>query len=381
MQNKIVAFADEFGNNSFDFENQGSHFIIASVIVNEEKLESLRETLETIRKRYFQTGEIKSRSVASNARRRKIILNELIKLDFSIYAVIVDKRKLYSEGFQYKQSFYKFLNGLVYKELYRTFPELTLYVDEHGENDFMRSFKSYVQKNHIRSLFAGAEFELHSSDQNIVIQLADFIAGTLGYIYDESKKGDDSAEFYNIISPKINSLNFFPVEYRSYTIDESAQTPQYDPVIATLALNRAADFIDTVRIKGQEEIDQVNCVKLLLLYNRAYNLQRFVSTAELLNHLNINRSQPLKEQYFRTKVIGRIRDNGVLIASSSDGYKLPSNSGDMKKFINHGKRIILPMLHRLKLCKEAILLATNNEMNILDIAEFKELDKILKQIK
>jgi hypothetical protein len=39
MQQNITAFADEFGNNSFDFESQGTHFIVANNLQNEnEKL-------------------------------------------------------------------------------------------------------------------------------------------------------------------------------------------------------------------------------------------------------------------------------------------------------------------------------------------------------
>ena len=37
MKQNITAFADEFGNNSFDFKTQGSHFIIVTVICRNEK--------------------------------------------------------------------------------------------------------------------------------------------------------------------------------------------------------------------------------------------------------------------------------------------------------------------------------------------------------
>lgn len=151
--NSLIAFADEFGNNSFDFEEQGSHFIIASVIIKSEKIKEISRSLELIRLKYFQKGEIKSSKIGQSHNRRKIILKEVCKLDFTIYAVIVDKTKLYAEGFKYKQPFYKFLNGILYKELFKTFPELELKIDEHGGNDYLIGFKKYVEKNHIRDLF------------------------------------------------------------------------------------------------------------------------------------------------------------------------------------------------------------------------------------
>jgi len=211
---KIIAFADEFGNNSFDFDSQGSHFIIASVIINYDELEEVNGQLESIRKKYFQTGEIKSSKVSKNHSRRINILEEIKAVNFSVYAVVIDKRQLFGEGFKYKQSFYKYLNGILYKELYRTFPQLELVVDEHGGNDFMRSFKKYVEKNHIRTLFAGSEFNIQKSHNDLGVQLADFMAGTLGFIYDELKKSENSKVFYSLIKDKLIS----PIIFQKNTI-------------------------------------------------------------------------------------------------------------------------------------------------------------------
>ena len=88
---KVIAFADEFGNNSFDFDSQGSHFIIASVIMNQDELGKIQNQLEEIRKRFFQTGEIKSSKVKHNHQRRILLLKELQKVNFSVYAVVIDK--------------------------------------------------------------------------------------------------------------------------------------------------------------------------------------------------------------------------------------------------------------------------------------------------
>ena len=94
---KVIAFADEFGNNSFDFSKEGvsTHFIVASVIINANEIDTANAELEKIRQKFFQTGEMKSQKIATNHKRRETILQELTKLNFSIYAVVVDKNKLY----------------------------------------------------------------------------------------------------------------------------------------------------------------------------------------------------------------------------------------------------------------------------------------------
>lgn len=381
MENSILAFADEYGNNSLDYLKQGSHFIVASIIVSEADRDHLEASLEVIRKKYFQTGEIKSKNVSDNHQRRLRILEELVKLPFNIYALVVDKKRLITEGFKYKESFYKFLSGLLYKELFKAYPKLKLSVDELGGNEFLASFKKYVNKNHIRNLFSGSEFLTGDSKLSIIIQLADFIAGTLGRCYDQTKNLAYKDIFLKTLEPRLVSINHFPKEYRSIDVhDDSTESNVYDRQIAEYGKRLAIDFIETKKIKSQEDIDQLNCIKLLLLHLDVFGSKKYLSAKEILNHLTIGRKTPLNVQQFRG-IIGKLRDQGVLIASKSKGekkgYRLPTSASDLIKFIEHGKSIALPLLHRMNVCRERVLLATNNSLDLLDGQQFEQLKRIL----
>lgn len=377
----IIAFADEYGNNSFEFASQGTHFIVASVILKKEKLEETEQYIEEVRRRYFQTGEIKSRKVGDQHHRRLKILQELVQADFSIYAVVVNKRKLVGEGFKHKPSFYKFLNGLVYKELFKTFPELDLVVDEHGDNDFMRQFKRYVQRYHQPNLFSGSDFQFSGSAESIMIQLADFIAGTLGRCFDETKVSPESQQFLQVLEPKITSLNFFPYDQQHLLqVGEEGDTGFHED-IARIGVNSAIHFIDSKKVVTQDDADQVNCVKLMLLYFNTYGTKKYIPTRQLIQHLQVGREELLTEHNFRTKVIGKVRDAGVLVVSSSagehKGYKLPASMQDLYKFVSHGNSVIMPMLHRIAVFRDKIKLATLNDIDILDKEEFKGLRDLL----
>ncbi len=376
---RIVAFADEFGNNSFEFASQGSHFIVATVIAKEQYLLELSCQIQEIRQKHnFQTGEIKSSKVAGDHNRRLRILADIAKLDISIYAVVIDKRRLTGEGFNYKKSFYKFLNNLLYKELFRTFPQLELHVDEHGSNDFMREFKKYVEKNHTKTLFSGAEFNIQNSKQNEFIQLADFVAGTLGYVYDESKKSTFSDQFLKALEGQISSINQFP---RSFTFEEIRQSnldESFDAGIAKMCFLRVEGFLDKEVGSDQQKIDQINFLKLLLWLQRTSPQNRFVTTSEIFGHLNQNRPVKLQQEYFRTKVVGNLRDQGILIASGRHGYKIPTSARDLDSFVKHGKRIIMPMLHRIREAREIIRLATGNDLDLLDKTEYSEFRRLLE---
>jgi biotin operon repressor len=245
----------------------------------------------------------------------------------------------------------------------------------------MKSFKSYVERRHIRNLFDGSDLILKNSKSDIFIQLADFIAGTLGHSFDELKKTNESRSFLNILQEKSLSFNFFPRKFSYQDFEESNTNDKFDSQIAELSYNRAIDFIETTKVKEQEHIDQINCVKLLLIYLSGANSKRFVPTWELVKHLNASRGSQIKEQYFRSKIIGQLRDKGVLIASSRDGYKLPTSTSDLKEFINHGRRIILPMAHRIKVTRDAIKLASHNEIDILESIDFQSLRELIEKMK
>jgi hypothetical protein len=376
MLQNVNAFADEFGNNSFDFKAQGSHFIVATVISKTNNLDSLRAGIDEIRRKHnFQAGEIKSSGVGPNHSRRKRILEDIAKLEISVYAVIVDKRDLSGKGFDYKKSFYKFINNLLYKELFRTFPKLDLTVDEHGSNDFMREFKKYVEKNHLRTLFSGSEFNIQNSKLSEFIQVADFVAGTLGYIHDETKKSEHSKDFEKLLSPIISSLSFFPREFSFSDFEESNIDEGFDAQIAQVCFLRVKKFLDTETGADQQKSDQINFLKLLLWLQRANVRNKYISTNEIFGHLNQSRNERLKEEYFRTKVVGNLRDRGILIASSRDGYKIPTSLKDLDSFIKHGKRIILPMLNRIREARDIIKLATGNDLDLLQNEEYKELKR------
>ena len=118
--NTKYAYVDEFGAFGYNFENEGcsTHFIIAAIIVDENDIVKIKQSVEIIRNKYYPNGEIKSSRIGKNHRKRISIINELKVLPFKIFAFVCDKRKIFEQsGLRYKQTFYKFINNLAYQEL------------------------------------------------------------------------------------------------------------------------------------------------------------------------------------------------------------------------------------------------------------------------
>jgi len=75
--NQQVAYIDEFGDSSFSFDNPGvsSHFIVSAILVDKYAESLLEQAIETVRRKYFQSGEMKSSKVGDNDERRVLILS------------------------------------------------------------------------------------------------------------------------------------------------------------------------------------------------------------------------------------------------------------------------------------------------------------------
>lgn len=367
---KHYAFIDEWGNSGLDLTKDGtsSHFIITSVIVSQTNLDALKANIATIKTQFFQGSEIKSSQVAKNDGRRMQILTALINMNFHFYSIIIDKSKLISEGFSYKQSYYKFLNGLIYEELYKSFPDLSIDVDEHGSSEFKKSLIDYVKKKYIPvDLFHSSEFKITDSKSSELIQLADFIGGTLGRALTIGFQDEQSKAFMALLSSKEISIKEWPENTQNTYIDTSNITDNKNPVIIELSLSLINKFINDNESKRNPIIsDQVHFIKYLQYHYKYVSSATYISTKEIIYHLQKTSKRKVDVYYFRTQIVGALRDNDVLIASSKKGYKIPSTLEDIYLFLNHDNSIIQPMLRRIKSFRDRLLLASKNELDILD---------------
>ncbi len=380
---KKYAFIDEFGSFGYNFESQGcsTHFIITAIIVDEEDLIIVSKGVEEIRKRFFQKGEMKSSQIGKTHKRRKIILSELKKLPFKIFSFVCDKRKIYeNSGLRYKRSFYKFLNNIVYQELRTSFSNLTIIADELGGNDYLSSFAEYVKNKEVPlSLFDESLFRFDNSKHNNIIQVADVISGTLAYHYDEHKKANIGTHNYkNILENEILRIETFPKNFETFNTDYNNLNPQYNKEIAEICYRKAKYFVETHQNINDEDVkQQIAVINYLLFRFMNKSPRNYIPTKELINQLEYLGYKKMSIQTFRNKIIAKLRDNEVIISSSSGGYKIPSTEQELYNFVNHGKNIIMPMLSRLKKCNDVIKMGTNGKVDLFQKAEYENLSHLI----
>lgn len=389
MSNK-VAYIDEFGAYGFQLDrpNVSSCFIICAVIVEETNIPIVESGLKDIQRRYFQNSEIKSSKVKNNHARRMRILEKILELPFRIYAFVADKSKIYeNSGLRYKEPFYKFLNGYVYEELKLNFHQLRIVADEMGTNEYKESFYRYMKRrqNKMPTLFddeySDAELILVNSRESLINQLADFCAGSLAYTYDIGKKQlANGARYDRVLSTKINRIKLFPENYETFDIQNSTAAINYDSDIASICYNKAMRYIAAHKGSDEKEIKMRLVVLEYMLFRFMNNaMRKYIPTVELLNQLEYAGYDRLSQMSFRNKIIAPLRDAEVIISSSKDGYKIPSNEVEVCSFVNHGKTIIMPMLSRLKKCNDVIAMGTNGRIKLFEKAEYNDLRQLLME--
>ena len=380
---KLSAYVDKYGdpNLNLDANDVSAAYVIAAVIVNADDATNLVIQLEEIRKKFFQTGEMRSKTVGKNDKRRHKILDELLPLNFRCMCLIVDKRRLTSKGFAFKRSFLKNLNGKLHSRLFRLFPGIQVTADEHGGSEFMTGFLKYVDALHQPDLFNRSGFEFANSKNSVLIQLADFIAGTVARGFDQKKLSDPKQLFIGKLraTSKLIAIEHFPPDNYNFKDTEFADDAKFDARIAELAFNSAKIYIKENEVSLDADVRARLEALDYLLAHYHYSLKNdYVETHKLMEHLigtvGINYSQ----QQFRNKIIGKLRDNKVLIASSRQGYKIPCCQADLNDFVNYQNKFISPMISRLRKCYEQVFATTLGELNILSAPEHQYLQKIVE---
>ncbi len=384
--NNHIAFLNEWGSNELDFSKKdrsgkpiSTHFIITALTMKKENVSEVQRVLTAVQKRHFQGGAIDSVAVDNDHERRKLILEDLLDAPFHIFALIVDKRQLIGEGLRYKGSFYKFLHAIADRELFRIFPNLEMVAGQISGETFMAGFIKYVHQNHITNLFNESVFGFVTEKNDVMVQTAQFMAGTLARCYDETVITDQRQDFLDLLHLKLITIKFWPEVFDSYLVKTNVQDQHYDTQLAELSLNLANEFLNrNAQSLSPHVIDQLTTLSYLVFHFRHINAVRYISSFEIIEHIKARRSKPISLHYFQTKVIAPLRDAGVLIASSSRGYKLPASEADIYDFINHSNAIIQPMLSRIKKFRDQIHFATDGTLDVLDREEYSMIRKVIE---
>lgn len=378
--NKTI-FIDESGNFGFDFSKSGtsSHFIITAIIINTTDVEFVRNQVNDIKKKYIQNGELKSSRIKIMGKRYEL-LNAFSNINFKIFTLVVDKRKLdyFSPLTEYKKSFFMFLNNILYKELKRLDNSIDFFADNYGNTEFMNRFKIYINKTLPYSFYEQYKFEFRNSNDEPLIQLADFIAGTLSYGYEENKICSEYKGFYALIKDRLE-INYWPIEHDNYISNfKLIDKNKYDEKIAEYCIGNATKYISENHKSNDEYInDRISILRYFLNEMYVLNPNHYIHIAELIDYISKNTGRKYTNHQFNSNIIAKLRDSGIIISSNQQGLKIPVNAIELFSYAERTLGQVLPMLSRLQKARKRILFVTDNDLDLLDDNKYNALIQYL----
>ena len=379
---KKIGFIDESGNKNIHFEKDGvsTFFVVSAVIIDEDLVPEIREKFQQIASKFTFAPEVKSNAKAfRDIDDRLKFLQAISELDFRIYSVIVDKRKIFEEsGLQFQNSFYKYTNGLLDRELYDYYPFLELISDQHGTEDFMNGFIEYVDENHRQTeLFKGPSFSFRDSKDEPLIQLADFIAGSLARCYEPSKNDSRNKEILDVLNKHILHLREWPEVPLKFFGNIDNEDEQYNQELVDFIFYRINEFFASNQESQSIEIkNQLVCLNYLI-YRFKTNPFSYAYSDEILDRINI-REVNVTKRVLNKEIITRLRDSKILITSSPSGYKIACCKADLIRFYNNYSSKIVPMIETIGKVDTVIKNATSGNLKLLDDNEFKLLKQLIE---
>jgi hypothetical protein len=367
-------YIDESGDECLDLlqSSISSFYVVCALVVDPANHEAAIHRFTEVRDRYFKNREMKSSGVTNNNQRQRV-LQDLLGIPFSLHVLVGNKSLLTSSGLRYPKSFIKFLQGSLYKEIVKDYSTVCIRSDKIKNPSFMREMRAYLERHFLYGgLFESHTFDFVDSNSDVCIQAADFIGGSIRLCFERNPQTAMTDPLMEMLRWHITQFIPFPKSYGRY-IAKNPGASEHDPEIEARAVLEAEEFLRKHDHGENNDRDlQVAAVRMLLS-TLNWRDDCWVATAALMERLSVIAPEPLSEQSFRS-IIGKLRDEGVLIASrTAGGYKLPTSMAEITEFVNRQNSQLAPMIDRVRTARDTVLRATDNCVDILAAPEYQNL--------
>lgn len=362
MENPI-AYIDESGDVNFN-DGATKTFMLTAIVVDFEDQGSIEDFFISLKDRY-KIKELKSSKIGDYNKRVEIV-NELLTLKIKIVSVLVYKDKLKGNWFRYKQSFYKYVQRRLHKELYGLYGKLSVHIDQYGTEEYQVSLYEYLVKSLQEELFEPS-LNISSAKYNSLIQMTDFISGTLRKCM--NNEFNDNDKLLDAIKSKWKTRIELPDNGHFLSPDIYEETDNFN----TFILDEVKKYLEKNHEKEEPKI------KILeyLYYSAIDNPNNYVYSNELIEWLNIQ-GYKITEEQFRNVIIASLRDDGLIIVGTRKGMKLPCSINDLMEYISFSTNLTLPILKRMK--KALNILESRNIIDYEKLLIPKELRNILNHV-
>jgi hypothetical protein len=379
-EDNILAHIDESGDTNLDLDKEGTskYYTICALVVRDCDAPRVIASAETIRDEFCGKGELKSSNRSLQSQKRRLdLLERLLTLDMKFYALAVNKENVdRGSGLRFKRSFIKNLHRRLYEKLFRAHASLTIRYDEHGSDDFMSGFETYMRKHYPLNFLQELQIHRVNSRDHVLIQVADLIAGTVRRYYE----GTDDEQVFKSLAKAALVVEQWPPSLRTPTLLQNLpDSSRFDHIVEQQSISRAMTFIAEHGESEESDVRLLIGALQYLLFRFELDPDQYVPTHEINEYVTSQSDEVMSNEAFRSNVIAPLRDKDILIASSNKGYKLPRSAQEMDTFVALVNGQAIPYMERLRRARAILRQASMDDFDIVDSARFPELAKYMQQ--
>lgn len=209
----MLVFIDESGDTGLEISRGATKYFSMFMVVFEENDEALAcdQRIDLLRRELRLDPMYEFHFHRNSNRVRDDFFKAILPYQFFYYGIVVNKEKLFGQGFHNKESFYKYASGLLFENAKERLERATVIIDESGRQLFKYELASYLKRrinvsDHQRYI---KKVKMQDSKRNNLLQLTDMIAGAVHRsLLDKSDEGQrwrkvtEAREIYVQIWPK-----------------------------------------------------------------------------------------------------------------------------------------------------------------------------------
>jgi len=201
----MLVFVDDAGDPGFNLEKGASKFFVIACIIFDDELQAEKTAvaIKELRRELKFPDEVEFKFNKSKQRVRELFLQCLRPFSFRVRAIVVNKSVITGQELKRsKDSFYNYFIKQVLQHDKGTLKSAKIRLDGHGDRLFRRNLTTYLRRElNFREKRILKNLKLVDSKTNVLIQMADMIAGAIRKSYDPRRKADTN--YRKIINKKI----------------------------------------------------------------------------------------------------------------------------------------------------------------------------------
>ncbi len=208
----MLVFIAESGDTGLELDRGATKFFGIFMVVFEEHDEATAcdQRIGLLRKELNLPDDFEFHFHRNSKRVREVFLKAVLPYQFFYYGVVINKAKLFGDGFRNKESFYKYASNLLFQNSKEKLVRATVVIDESGREKFRYELAQYLRKkmNDADGLRRIHKVKMQDSKRNNLLQLADMVAGAVTRSLDGLKR--DTLAYRKVVQPREMYVQFWP---------------------------------------------------------------------------------------------------------------------------------------------------------------------------